>query len=370
MYLLIKPASGACNLACRYCFYADEMNSRGCAVRGFMTEKSADTIISKAIERASSPEGDGSLSLGFQGGEPMLAGLDFYRHVAGFVRENNPHTIPVFFFLQTNGTLITPEWADFFRSEGFLIGLSLDGVPETHDRNRTDRKGSGTHSSVMKAARILAKHGVDFNVLTVLTQDSARSPEKIYNFYKKNGFYWQQYIPCIAPLGGEDTVFSLSAERYGTFLCRLFDLWYADFEAGKQVYNREFENWAGIIAGRQPEDCGMRGICSPQYLVEADGSVYPCDFYALDAYLLGNLTVDGFDDVDAKRKELGFIEASEVLSDECLGCKWRSLCRGGCRRNRDERGLNRFCGAYKTFFEHAYPRLRNVAEVIARGRGR
>ena len=365
MYLLMKPASGACNLRCAYCFYADEMNSREDAVRPFMTAECFRAAVSAAYSRLSSPGSpDRSLSIGFQGGEPTLAGLGFFRDAVSFAESARPDGITLNWFIQTNGVKIDAEWAAFLAEKKFLCGLSFDGYPELHDKNRKKPGGAGTSSDVLRAARILEAAGAEFNILTVLTGEAARSPQKIYSFCRKNRFVWQQYIPCVAPLGGEDTPWTLGAERYGSFLCRLFDLWYDDLAAGRGVYNREFENWVGIIAGIEPEDCGMRGVCSPQYLIESDGSVYPCDFYALDEYRIGNITEDGFDEIDEKRAVSGFIAESERLSEKCFGCEWRFLCRGGCRRNRDADGLNRFCEGYKKFFAYSYERMKRIADSV------
>ena len=367
MYYLIKPASGACNLRCKYCFYADEMQNRETAVRPFMTEAISHTLIDKALARAAAlPAPARQLSFGFQGGEPMLAGLDFFRDFVAYARAKNTTGEPIAWFIQTNGTLLTREWAEFFKENGFLVGLSLDGVPELHNKNRVDPQGKGTQTQVLRAAELLKKTGVEFNILTVLTGELARSAKKVYSYYQKQGFVWQQYIPCISPLDAADTRWSLTAERYGEFLCNLFDLWFDDVAHERLTFNREFENWVGILAGREPEECGMAGVCSPQYLIEADGSVYPCDFYALDDYLLGNICVDSLAQLDEKRAQIGFIEASLAIPEECRQCKWYALCRGGCRRNRDAGGKNRFCAAYRKFFAYAYPRMQKLADMIVR----
>lgn len=403
MYLLIKPASGACNLRCRYCFYADEMNNRSDAVRKMMSAADAETIIQKALARAASfrdPRAR-TLSLGFQGGEPMLAGLDFFRAVTETVRKynNRQNPVPVSYFLQTNGTLIREEWARFFAENHFLVGISLDGTEQLHDQNRVLPDGSGTHALITEKLGLLKEAGADFNILTVLTGENARNGAKIYNYYRRAGYAWQQYIPCLAPLGGAETEWSLTAEQYGGFLCRVFDLWYDDVTAGRQVYNREFENWIGILAGIAPEDCGMSGVCSEQYLIESDGSVYPCDFYALDPFLLGNLldADTDFAGIDRRREQIGFISASAKLPGDCQKCRWLPLCRNGCRRNRlptGEKtaaagmekstgcggncaectagtcagdapdGKNRFCAAYRRFFPYALPRMEQLARMV------
>lgn len=368
MYLLIKPSSGACNLRCRYCFYADEMSCREVARRPFMTSELFCKIIDKAIVHLTTCNtNDKTLSIGFQGGEPTLSGLDFFRGAVDHVKRAVPSGISVSFFIQTNGILLDEEWARFLCENKFLVGLSFDGNREMHDKNRIDADGEGTHRRVAESARLLARYGCDFNILTVVTRENARYPQRIYNYYKNMGFAFQQYIPCISPLDGSDTVFSLSAQRYGDFLCRLFDLWYADVISGRVIYNREFENYIGVLLGRMPEECGMAGVCSVQYLIESDGSVYPCDFYALDEYLLGDLSHDSFEKIDLERERIGFIERSRGVPDECRACRYYPLCRNGCYRNRDESEKNRFCLAYKKLFDHALPRMQDIARRLAAG---
>lgn len=365
MYLLIKPASGACNLRCRYCFYADEMKNRAVSQRPFLSEELFDTIVDRAITHMKDT-GDRALSIGFQGGEPTLVGLPFFRHAVAYVKEKKPPSLRVEYFLQTNGSRIDDDWAAFLKEHGFLVGLSLDGNAEIHDKFRLDTAGKGTQKSVIRAAEILKKHGCDFNILTVITEDVARHPVKVYNYYKKLGFTYQQYIPCISPLDGEALPFELSAGDYGKFLCTLFDLWYKDVVAGETVYHREFENYIGILLGKYPEECGMIGRCSIQYLIESDGSVYPCDFYALDACHLGSVQKNSFREIDEARTALGFIERSTHLPDACMNCPYGILCRGGCYRNRDENGKNRFCEAYQMLFRHALPRMQHLAQMIAK----
>ncbi len=384
MYLLIKPASGACDLGCRYCFYADEMARRAEAARGIMKHDTAAAILGKALARCSEDGRREPLSIGFQGGEPLLAGIDFFRFVCDFIEKNNTRGVQVSYFVQTNGTHLDPEYAGFFAEKHFLIGLSIDGPKEYHDKCRVTREGKSCFSSVLRAAENMRRAGAEFNTLTVVTAASVAHAQRLYGFFARSGLRWQQYIPCIAPLDsdGSDS-FGINAEQYGEFLCRMFDLWYADACRGGEsyVYNRDFENWIGILVGCQPEDCGMCGVCSVQYLIESDGSVYPCDFYALDAYCLGNLTSDSFDDIDRARERIGFIEASRALPEECRECRWLQLCRNGCRRNRIggkptdacgfdfPGGKNRFCEAYRRFFEYAYPRMQRMAELIIRRRG-
>lgn len=373
MTLLIKPASGLCNMRCKYCFYADEMAHRATQSYGVMSFDTAEKTVQKAIEYS---KNDGAVGFMFQGGEPTLAGIDFFRHFVECIKKYNVCNLKVSLAIQTNGYAVNAEWAKFFADNGFLVGLSIDGPAEIHNRHRVDAAGHATFNKVMSAAALFKKYGVQYNTLTVVTSENAKSAQKIYNFLVKNGMTWQQFIPCLDTLSdGNDTASKppLTGEEYGRFLCNLFDRWYGDMKAGRYVYNRTFENYVGILVGRPPEDCGMCGYCTVQFVVEADGSVYPCDFYALDEYRLGSLVTDPIKSLLARAEEIKFVEESKTLPDECRSCEWVFLCRGGCRRNREpfENGIpsrNRFCEGYKAFFRHSYPRMLELARALSRKR--
>lgn len=366
--LLIKPASGNCNMRCRYCFYYDEQQNRETASYGLMSLETAHLLIDRAMEEA-----EGSCAFAFQGGEPTLVGLDFYRDFVEAV-EAHPRRkrLRVSYALQTNGYALTEEWAKFFAKNHFLVGVSLDGTRDLHDLNRLDAAGKGTYSRVRENIHLLEKHGVEFNILTVVTAATARRAGKIYSAFRESGYEYQQYIECLDPLGESPGghPWSLTPERYEQFLKNLFDAWYRDQMAGRHVYNRYFENLLLILDGQQPESCNMMGVCGRQWVVEADGGVYPCDFYVLDEWRLGNVREDSFAGMEERWQELGFVEASRVVPEKCLRCRWYPLCRNGCRRNRimdDPDGpVNYFCEAYQGFFEYAYPRLRELYGVLMR----
>ena len=369
--LLIKPASGNCNMRCRYCFYADELDNREIRSYGKMSVDTMHTIVDKAMEY-----GDYECTIAFQGGEPTLAGLDFYRDLVAYVTAHeNPKKLKIHYALQTNGYLINEEWAAFLGEIHFLVGVSLDGLKEIHDRYRLDAAGKGTYQRVISAIRLLEKHQVEYNILTVVTAATARNGQKIYNYFKKNHFGYQQYIECLDPIGEEpgQHEYSLTPEKYGEFLKSMFDAWYLDMRSGTYVYNRYFENLMMIMAGQQPESCNMRGVCGKQWVFEADGSVYPCDFYALDQWRLGNIQENSFEEMDEKRDELGFIQWSMRQQEDCQKCRWFGLCRNGCRRNREpvtaeHTNRNYFCKSYQMFFEYAYPRLEEIYQLYMAGR--
>ena len=369
--LLIKPASGNCNMRCRYCFYADELDNREIRSYGKMSVDTMHTIVDKAMEY-----GDYECTIAFQGGEPTLAGLDFYRDLVAYVTAHeNPKKLKIHYALQTNGYLINEEWAAFLGENHFLVGVSLDGLKEIHDRYRLDAAGKGTYQRVISAIRLLEKNQVEYNILTVVTAATARNGQKIYNYFKKNHFGYQQYIECLDPIGEEpgQHEYSLTPEKYGEFLKSMFDAWYLDMRSGTYVYNRYFENLMMIMAGQQPESCNMRGVCGKQWVFEADGSVYPCDFYALDQWRLGNIQENSFVEMDEKRDGLGFIQWSMRQQEDCQKCRWFGLCRNGCRRNREpvtaeHTNRNYFCKSYQMFFEYAYPRLEEIYQLYMAGR--
>lgn len=364
VYLLIKPASGNCQLRCGYCFYRDLSLRREAPVCGIMTLSTLEAVVREGLAYAGR-----EVTFAFQGGEPTLAGLAFFEAAVGLQKQYNTRGVKVRNTLQTNGLLLDAAWADFLRENGFLVGLSLDGTPAAHDANRVDAAGAGTFARVMEAARLLQAHNVEFNILTVVNRQTANAAAEIYDFYKTNGFSWLQFIPCLDPVdeapGGH--AYSLSPADYGRFLTDTFDLWYRDVKRGAQPFIRQFENYVGMLLGLPPEACGMRGVCGLQHAVEADGAVYPCDFYVTDDLFLGNLNENTLAEINARRRQTGFVEASAFIHERCRACRWFPLCRGGCRRHRppDEAGrpgFNIFCESYRAFFAHAIEGLTEIAD--------
>lgn len=370
MNLLIKPSSGNCNMRCRYCFYHDIQENRDVFSFGFMSEETLEILICKALEYA-----DGDCSFGFQGGEPTLSGLPFFRKVVELQKKYNTKGVRIHNAIQTNGLLINEEWAEFLGENHFLVGLSLDGHKELHDQLRLDAGRKGTYNRVLKTAQLLTAKKVDFNILTVVTGYTASNINKIYNFYRRSNLLYQQYIPCLDPLGEErgKEPWSLTPEKYARFLKTLFDLWYQDVKAGRFIYIRYFENLVGMLLGCPPESCGISGRCVIQNVIESDGSVYPCDFYALDQMRLGNVRDSSFQELMEGEAARRFLAAPTHVSEECRSCRWYPICRGGCRRDREPvvdnvPALNYFCSAYKEFFAYAYPRLEEIARDLQRGK--
>lgn len=363
--VLMKPASGMCNMSCDYCFYCDEMQKRERKNYGFMSEETLKNVIRKTMLKA-----EGSISYAFQGGEPTLRGLDFFKKVIEYENKYNRNGIRVHNALQTNGYAIDENWCHFFKENDFLIGISLDGVRVTHDAYRHSKDGAATYERILRTTKLFDIYKVDYNILTVVHKGVADNISKIYEFYKKQGWQYQQYIVCMEPLGqshGENE-YALAPEQYGKFLVELFELWYADWKRGNQPFIRQFENYIAIILGYIPEACDQRGICSIQNVVEADGSVYPCDFYMLDEYLIGNFNENRLDEINVRREEIGFIRNSQIVNDACKVCSYYKICRGGCWRNRDfntETGCydNYFCKSYQIFFDRCMSKMQEIADI-------
>ena len=361
--LLVKPASGACMYACRYCFYADEMSLRASGVRPLMSEETLETLVRKAFSAC-----DGSITFAFQGGEPMLAGLGFYRRLTELEKRYRT-TQTVMNSLQTNGALMDEEWASFFAENGFLIGLSLDGPKELHDACRVDKAGEGTYDRTRRAAELLAKSGAMFNVLCVVSSRNVTQPERLWEELAPYGYI--QFIPCLDGFEGEGERFSPSAEEYGDFLVRTFDLYERAIREGCYVSVRYFDNLIRLLRGGRPESCSMNGRCCVSLTVESDGSLYPCDFYVLDKWCLGNINTADIPSALRGERAEEFVNKSVFMSEECKRCSRFSLCRGGCRREREpfvdgHTSLNRYCASYRFFFDKRLEKLRELAVYTGR----
>lgn len=370
VHLLIKPSSGMCNMRCNYCFYHDITEKREQDSYGFMSVETLEQVIKKALAVA-----EGSATIAFQGGEPTLSGLPFFQLAVKLASQYNTKQIKVNFAIQTNGYHLGEEWASFFAREHFLVGISIDGTIHTHDAYRKNGGGNGTFLEVMKTVDLFEQYGVEYNILTVVNRRTAASIRKIYQYYGKMNFGYLQFIPCLDPIGapaGKEE-YSLTPEAYGQFLCDLFDLWYDDLLHHKEVYIRQFYNYASIMVTGRAEACDMNGYCSIQNVVEADGEVYPCDFFVLDEYKLGNLNTVSFEEIHQRRLEIGFLSPDKGPDAQCQACRYFTICRGGCYRHRTmaeaegrENGRNYFCRSYQIFFDKCLDRLINAARILSR----
>lgn len=352
--IMIKPASSLCNMRCKYCFYHDVTDHRDVKSFGMMSEETAENLIEKALSFANGE----SITFAFQGGEPTLRGIEFFDFFCKKVKELNKKKSPVYFGLQTNGTLIDNEWAKFFKDNNFLIGLSLDGDFE-NNAFRVDEKEQNTFYKATKAAEIFTKHGVDFNILTVLTGKCAENIDSILSYFKKQGFRYLQFIPCLRPFGDNtESELYMTPEQYKYFLIHGFNAYVKDYVRGEYTSVRYFDNLVHLYSGNPTEQCGMCGHCMHQFVAEGNGNIYPCDFYCTDEWLLGNINSieENFDTLAHSEKATEFLRESIVVKDECKKCRYFPICRGGgCKRSKEDRN---YCEAYKGFFGACLPLFR------------
>ncbi|MBP3869545.1 MAG: SPASM domain-containing protein [Faecalicoccus sp.] len=344
--VLIKPASSLCNLRCRYCFYADVSQNREVSSQGVMKEDTLNALVDGIYDYIGQ---DGVANISFQGGEPTVAGIDYFKEFAELVDQKK---MKVNWSMQTNGTLLNDDFARFFKEHKFLLGISLDGYKQIHDRNRYDARKQGAFDRVLKGIELFEKHGVEYNILTVVTRQLSRHPKELFDFYKNHKFQYIQLIPCLPELDGNDpSGLALRAGEYASFYNSFFDAWKKEIQSGGFMSINLFENVQAMLMGQSPYQCGMIGHCSKQFVIEGNGDVYPCDFYCLDEWKLGNVKEDNFDTMQNSINAKRFIETSQCKKAPCDKCKYVGICSGGCRRQNVCYLTDSFC-AYKKVLDH------------------
>lgn len=362
--IMIKPVSSACNMCCKYCFYSDVAKRREQASMGVMTYGTLENLVRKALRYA-----EKSVVFAFQGGEPSLVGVEFFRKLVEYQKCYNSHGVSIQNSIQTNGLDLDDEFLDFLAKEHFLVGVSFDGTPALHDKMRMDLKGSGTSAAVENTIRKLQQRKIDFNVLCVVNRYVAQHPEECFHYLKRYRFI--QYISCLDDFDASIADYSLLPEDYTSFLKKTFDLYYKAYKKGSFVSIRNFDNYLAVIRGYEPENCAMCGRCARYYLIEADGTVYPCDFYVLDQWRMGNINESSFHKLRVSPVAESFASASMYVDNKCRQCKWYPLCRGGCRREREPvidniPALNKWCDCYRELFEYAFTRMEEMAKKMVK----
>lgn len=365
--VMIKPASSLCNLRCSYCFYSDVTAHRDVTSYGVMERDTLEKLVRKAFAYS-----DVQVTFAFQGGEPTIAGKEFFREFLRLIHRYNARNVEVHCAIQTNATLLDEDWAEIFKKGNFLVGVSLDGTKTLHDRWRLTASGEPTYDWVEEKIGLLKAAQVEYNILCVVNHAIARNGQAVYENLKKHGYL--QFIPCLDGFDGNKNEYSLQPGDYGKFLCDTFPLYEQDWYRGCPVSVRTFDNWVTMILGYPPENCAMCGHCANNFLMEADGSVYPCDFYVLDEWKLGNIKNDSFFRLGKSVVGKRFRDLSMQVNEACGSCEYYPLCRGGCRREREplENGRlqkNRLCEDHRIFFCLYGNRLRQMARDVARRNG-
>lgn len=351
-------------MKCLYCFYADDGEAGRARNFGVMTGETLEATLKQAL---AFPEKE--CVIGFQGGEPTLAGLGFFKEFIALEKKYNTRDLRIVHTLSTNGLIIDDEWAEFLFRHHFETAVSIDAGKQIHDQMRPDRNGRDTHNRVLESVRTLRDHDVDFTVVSVVTKALSRHPDRTYRYFKDKNFRYVDFIPCINPPGGKGGHHSLDPLVFGKFLCRVFDLWHEDFVRGDYYSIRMFDNYVHMLTGQPPESCKMAGQCRAYMLVEADGSVYPCEYYVDEAHRLGTVHSDDISAMLGGGVAKEFVESSRQMHEDCASCGYFFMCRGGCRKDRggvagEVFGKNVFCESYRIFFKHAMPRLKELSQGL------
>lgn len=363
---LVKPASFDCNLFCDYCFYRKTAEEYPEESRHRMDEETLETLVRKAQEYSSR-----AVAYMWQGGEPTLMGLDFYKRAIEIQQRHTKPGQTVSNTLQTNGILIDDDWARFLAENHFLVGLSLDGPQEQYDTHRFDRARRSVFDKVLRAADIMTAHDVEFNILAVVNNDTAHYPVEIYRYLVERGYHFLQFIECIEVADGELAPFSVEPKLFGEFLCKLFDEW---FENGYPYVNiRLFDNFLQYHVGMTPECCMYKDECGSYFVVEHNGDIFPCDFFVSHDWKLGNIHENSIQDFIDHPKHLEFAASRSIPHEACESCEWLGFCLRGCIRSRylpelDYAALSHYCESYRMFFEHTRDRYRFLAQDIMRRR--
>jgi uncharacterized protein len=409
-HVMAKPTGAICNLDCKYCFFlSKEALYPGSPFR--MTDDVMEAYIKQIVESQQAPQ----VTLAWQGGEPTLMGLDFFRQVMVVVKKYARPGMNIDHTIQTNGTKLNDDWCEFFHKHKFLVGLSLDGPKEMHDAYRVDKRGEGTFDQVMEAARILEKHKVEFNILCTVHAANGDYPLEVYRFFRDEvGADFIQFIPIIeratpellpiANVGWGDygepetgtlvsgdieglpvaksskrplyttqgslvTERSVKAEQWGNFLSAIFDEWVRN-DVGK-VFVQLFDSSLGSWVGQGASLCIHRQTCGDALALEHNGDLYSCDHFVEPDYLLGNIKTEHMIELVASDQQRKFgNDKRDTLPRYCRECPVQFACYGGCPRNRfiqtpdGEDGLNYLCAGYKAFFSHVDRPMRIMAQLL------
>lgn len=391
-HVMTKPIGPLCNLDCRYCFYLEKEKLFPANENFKMSDAVLETYIRQYIEHQDVPE----ISFAWQGGEPTLLGVEFFRKVVA-LQKKYAGGRAISNALQTNGTLLDDRWAAFFAENHFLVGLSIDGPAKLHDAYRVDKKGAATYAKVIAGLRVLKKHQVDFNTLTVVNRVNSRKPLEVYRFLRDIGSGFIQFIPLVERLADAEatrlgldlavppradeegtrpmpvTDWSVEPRQYGEFLSTIFDEWVRR-DVGRtyvQIFDVTLGNWLGRGGGL----CVFSEKCGTALAMEHNGDVYSCDHYVYPRYRLGNILNQALGAMVASPEQRSFGNAkADTLPAYCRACEVRHLCHGECPKHRflrtpdGEDGLNYLCASYKKFFTHSAPAMRRMAALLDAGR--
>jgi uncharacterized protein len=354
--LLVKPAGADCNLACPHCFYSSRKSTPDAGSRR-MSRELLERLVEDYLKLRSAAS-----TFMWQGGEPTLMGLDFYREAVELQKKYGQSGQVVSNSLQTNGVLLDDEWCRFLREYKWLVGISIDGPKELHDHYRKDCGGSGSFEKAMAGVEACRKNRVEFNILTLITENNCSAADDLFNFHVREKFGFVQLIPC------SEKGYSAKPEQFGKFLCRYFDRWVASGPQRMSV--RLFDSLMMYALSGEHSDCTFGSCCDGYVVVEHDGDVYPCDFFVEEDWRLGNITESPIEQLAGSEKRQEFSAKKRARGNKCLVCRWCGVCQGGCMKDRLVMGgwsePSHWCQGYRQVFEYAMPRLTQIAAGMQR----
>jgi uncharacterized protein len=369
---MTKPRGAICNLDCQYCYFlSKERLYPGSDFR------MADTLLEEYIRQYIAAQPASEVTFAWQGGEPTLMGLDFYRQAVGYQQKHRKPGMRIANTLQTNAVTLDDDWCGFFAENDFLVGVSLDGPRSLHDMYRVDKGGRPTFDRVMAGVRLLQRHGVEFNILTTVHAANADHPLDVYRFLRDDvGTQFIQFIPIVERRnatgfqeGDSVTERSVTARQYGVFLNAIFDEW-VRHDVGR-VFVQLFDVALNAWTGHNPGLCIFEETCGTALAMEHNGDVYSCDHFVEPAHFVGNIGVIPLDQIVVSDQQRVFGQAKrETLPQYCRECSVRFACNGGCPKDRfivtpdGERGLNYLCEGYKAFFTHVDEPMRFMANEL------
>jgi len=362
--VLFKTVSSDCNLDCSYCYYRQSLEGK--RVHRRIGEAVLDAFMRQYMQYVADAR---MASLSWQGGEPTLAGLEFFERVVALEARYAAPGTTISNALQTNAVLLDDRWGEFLRRYSFLVGVSLDGPEAVHDEVRRDRGGHGSFHRVMAGIDTLRRHQVDFNVLCVVGPHNVGRVGELMSFFRDEGFSHVQFIPAMDFQSVEPdlpSAYLITAEEYGEFLAGLFDEWYENGFPSTSV--RTFDAILQSYLGVPNELCVYGEECNAGIVVEYNGDVYPCDFYISEHWRLGNVVEEPLESILARPDLSAFAARKLSLPSPCESCEWRRLCRGGCPRNRPgaDGEPEYFCESHRRLFAHADERFRALVGRMER----
>lgn len=362
VYVMTKPIGASCNLRCSYCYYLEKKELYPNELSCKMSDKTLELFIQQYIEAQSMQD----ILFTWHGGEPLLRPLSFYKKVLK-LQQRHAHGKHIDNCIQTNGTLLTDEWCSFLHDNDWLVGISIDGTEEMHNKNRLSRQGHPTFQEVMKGIRLLNKHQVEWNAMAVVNEDNVKHPLAFYRFFKSIDCHYIQFTPLVEQDVRIDPV------EWGSFLCSIFDEW-VKTDVGEyfvQLFDATLANWCGVAPGI----CSMAETCGHAGVLEYNGDLYSCDHFVYPQYKLGNIHQHTITEMMYSSEQLQFGKNKrDTLPRQCKRCEYLFACHGECPKNRlsvsvdGEQGLNYLCQGYHHFFNHVAPYMDFMKHELQEGR--